>query len=78
MPRHANSRSWTPEQILRLKALVSQGVSPNRASVALKRPVSSIRVKARELGKPFPTEREAKSARMGKEAAALASLLLGR
>ncbi len=41
---------WTPEQDDRLKVLAAQGASAIRAAAALKRPVSSVRARARKLG----------------------------
>jgi len=46
-----------------LKALVSSGVSPIRASLALKRSVAVTKNKARELGVPFRSENEMKKER---------------
>jgi hypothetical protein len=45
---------WTPEEDERLKELVAQGVSPMRASAALKRRLAMVRARARKLGCPFP------------------------
>ena len=49
---------WTPEQCERLAALVKAGATPFRASVVLGRSLSRIKLKARELGYPFPHWRE--------------------
>jgi hypothetical protein len=61
-------RSWTPEQIDLLRALIDQGASPARASVALKRPQLAVQNKARQLGKPFPDIRNVRAARLAREA----------
>jgi len=66
--------SWTNEQIKLLIDLVQKGVSPARASVALKRPKLAVQNKARQLGKPFPDAREVKAARLAKEASELESI----
>jgi hypothetical protein len=67
-------RSWTDEQIKLLIDLVQKGVSPARASVALRRPKLAVQNKARQLGKPFPDAREVKAARLAKEASELESI----
>jgi len=61
-------RSWTQDQIGLLLALIDKGVSPVRASVALRRPKLAVQNKARQLGKPFPDVREVKAARLAREA----------
>ncbi len=71
---HVSRRSWTSEQIELLVALVQKGVSPARASVALKRPKLAVQNKARQLGKPFPPARDVKAARLAKEARELESI----
>lgn len=50
---HITSRSWTPEDIEKLKLLVRSGASPMRAGVALKRKAVAVQVKARSLGLTF-------------------------
>jgi hypothetical protein len=61
-------RSWTPEQINILLALVEKGVSAVRASIVLGRPKLAVQMKARQLGKPFRDVREVKAARLAREA----------
>ena len=61
-------RSWTQDHIDLLFALIDKGVSPMRASVALRRPKLAVQNKARQLGKPFPDVREVKAARLEREA----------
>jgi hypothetical protein len=60
-------RSWTPEQIELLLALVQKGVSPARASVVLKRPQLAVQNKARQLGRPFPDVRDTRAAWRARE-----------
>jgi hypothetical protein len=67
-------RSWTNEQMELLVDLVQKGVSPARASVALRRPKLAVQNKARQLGKPFPDARDVKAARLAKQASALQSI----
>jgi hypothetical protein len=47
------SRKWTPTQTAHLIALIDDGSSPASIAVSLKRSITSIRAKARNLGKPF-------------------------
>ena len=56
-------KAWSQDDCERLKALVSSGASPLRASLALKRSVAVTKNKARELGVPFRTENEMKKER---------------
>jgi GcrA cell cycle regulator len=58
MSRHPISRPWTSDQVARLEMLIASGASAVRTAAALKRPITSVRVKARELGKSFPTLNE--------------------
>src|SRR4051794_41854028 len=67
-------RSWTQEHIDLLFALIDKGVSPMRASVALRRPKLAVQNKARQLGKPFPDIREVKAARLAREARELEAI----
>ena len=69
MPR-ITSRSWTTEQIERLRMLVDRGISPARASVVLKRPILAVQSKARELGTPFADSRKTRAARLAREVVA--------
>jgi hypothetical protein len=48
------SRTWTRDQTARLMALIDEGSSAASIAVSLKRSITSIRAKARNLGKPFP------------------------
>ncbi len=67
MPR-VTCRSWTAEQIELLCVLVDSGVSPARASVALKRPRLAVQNKARQLGRPFSDSRRVRAMRLAREA----------
>jgi hypothetical protein len=67
-------RSWTQEHIDLLFALIDKGVSPMRASVALRRPKLAVQNKARQLGKPFPDVRDVKAARRAREARELEAI----
>jgi hypothetical protein len=51
---------WTPQDDERLKAFVAQGASALRAAAAFKRTKTSVRVRARALGCPFPPFRDAR------------------
>lgn len=59
------SRRWTDDDLDKLRALVASGASAFRASAALKRSKPIIRLKARELGVPFPTEAALRAKRRG-------------
>jgi hypothetical protein len=61
-------RSWTPDQLNLLVSLIEKGVSPARASVALRRPKLAVQNKARQLGRPFQDVRNVKAARLAREA----------
>jgi hypothetical protein len=62
---------WTPVQVARLGALIDAGASAVRSSAAMKRSIISVQTKARQIGKPFPSVRAVKRARLAKEAAAI-------
>ena len=49
---------WTAEQDEKLLLLIAQGASIVRASAALNRKMSGVRIRARKLGLTFPTIRE--------------------
>ena len=51
-------RPWTAEELETLRRLLEEGASVYRASVVLNRPLTSVRIKARELGMPFPSKFE--------------------
>jgi hypothetical protein len=59
----ARKKVWSESDAERLKALIASGASALRASVALKRSLSVVKLKARELGVPFPSEAELKAKR---------------
>ena len=48
------SRKWTAAQTVHLVALIDKGCSAASIAVSLKRSITVIRAKARNLGKPFP------------------------
>jgi gamma-glutamyltranspeptidase len=48
------SRKWTAADIGRLVLLIDAGSSAASAAIALKRSISVVQNKARNLGKPFP------------------------
>jgi hypothetical protein len=54
---------WSEEEVDRLKAMIESGASAQRASVALRRSLSAIKLKARDIGLPFPSERELRAKR---------------
>jgi hypothetical protein len=54
---------WSESDAERLKALIASGASALRASVALKRSLSVVKLKARELGVPFQSEAELRAKR---------------
>jgi len=56
--------AWTEEDQKKLIAMIEAGVSARRIAVRMRRPLHSIKVRARELGKPFPSDRDLKRARM--------------
>jgi hypothetical protein len=47
-------RIWTPARITHLMLLIDEGSSAAAIAVSLKRSITVIRAKARNLGKPFP------------------------
>ena len=59
------SRRWTDGDLDKLRTLVASGASPLRASAALKRSKAIVRIKAREIGVPFPTDAEMHAKRRG-------------
>jgi hypothetical protein len=48
------SRKWTAAQTAHLMVLIDEGSSAASIAIALKRSITVIRAKARNLGKPFP------------------------
>jgi hypothetical protein len=63
------SRPWSDQDTALLKKLHAAGASALRASLALKRSKAYVRIRARELGFPFLTERESKHRRIEREQA---------
>jgi GcrA cell cycle regulator len=58
--RLRKSKPWTDADNERLKALVASGASAFRAAAAFDRTIVDIRERARKLGTPLPTLREAR------------------
>ncbi len=48
------SRNWTAAQTAHLLVLIDEGFSAASIAISLKRSITVIRAKARNLGKPFP------------------------
>jgi len=59
----ARKKVWSESDAERLKVLIASGASALRASVALKRSLSVVKLKARELGVPFQSEAELRAKR---------------
>jgi hypothetical protein len=60
MIRSRKQLSWTEEEDAAIRSLVAKGASDFRASAALKRSRATVRDRARMLGCPFPTIKEAR------------------
>lgn len=58
MPHSRIHSAWTEEECELIKAMVAAGTSAARVAVALKRRLISVKSKARDLGCPFPHERQ--------------------
>lgn len=54
------SPAWTDADDDLIREFVKQGVPVLRAAAALKRPTGAVRLRARKIGSPFPTVREAR------------------
>jgi len=59
----AGKKAWSEDDAEQLRALIASGASALCASVALKRSLSVTKLKARELGVPFPSEAELRAKR---------------
>lgn len=64
------TRPWNNEDLRRLAEIAAAGGTAVRAAAALKRRVVSCQQKARELGKPFKSVRDARKKMKEKFAAA--------
>jgi serine/threonine-protein kinase RIO1 len=64
------SKEWTEKEVGKLRRLRELGASIARASVALKRGKAAVRLKAKELGIPFPHLNTARRERNAKETVA--------
>jgi hypothetical protein len=51
---HLTNRTWTSDDLRRLKEMSESGTSAMRAAVALRRSITGIKVKAKQLGVRFP------------------------
>ena len=58
LPMRITSRSWTPAQIERLRQLIEAGATDYRASAALNRTRTSVRMQAKILGLIFRKMRD--------------------
>jgi hypothetical protein len=58
MPMSLKRRPWSESDCERLFSLVGSGASASRSAVALKRTVAGTKIKARQIGCPFPHEVE--------------------
>jgi hypothetical protein len=66
---------WNEDNNKRVMELAAAGASAARASVALKRSISSVRTQASKLGTPFLTDLTIKKKRLAKCAAADRALI---
>jgi orotate phosphoribosyltransferase len=62
MASHTTSRSWTDEDIARLRELSQRGASVARAAAALNRKTAQVAKKARQYGLPLIGTRQMKAA----------------
>jgi hypothetical protein len=53
--------SWDDQQLDRLRQHVARGGSLMRAAVIFNRPMTQIRLKAKEIGHPFPTLQQSRA-----------------
>lgn len=67
MATHLTNRTWTEQDIERLKQMVETGISAQRASVAFRRSIVAVKGQAKKCGFPFPDDRMLKRQRQGKE-----------
>lgn len=64
---HITNRTWTAQDIERLKQMVETGVSAQRAAVVFRRSIIAVKTQAKKCGFPFPDERELKRQRRGSD-----------
>jgi len=50
MPKN---QAWTDDDFVKLKELIGKGRSAQTVALALRRPVHSVKTRAREIGMPF-------------------------
>jgi hypothetical protein len=51
---HVTSRTWTPEDVRRLRNMVEEGVSATRAAVVFRRTTNAVKMQAKKIGYPLP------------------------
>jgi hypothetical protein len=56
--RHLLAKPWDTDDVAKLKALVDSGASALRAAAALRRPITSVKRKAYDLGIQLPGVRK--------------------
>lgn len=66
--RESITRSWTPEELSKLQQFLDRGATALRAASALKRSIIAVQNRARELGHPFTSKRDAKKQQIAREA----------
>lgn len=54
---YITSRTWSEEDLQKLKEMIANGATPVRCAVVFKRTIATIKVKARTLGMPFPKQK---------------------
>jgi hypothetical protein len=65
--KHMTSRTWTPDDVRRLRKIVEDGVSSTRAAVAFRRTTTAVKTQAKKMGCPFPDVRILKRERRARE-----------
>jgi hypothetical protein len=48
------NRSWTDEEVQKLRDMAAKGASPERIGIAIKRTTRTVKLKARQFGIRFP------------------------
>jgi hypothetical protein len=65
--KHVTNKTWTPDDLRRLRDMAGQGISAARAAVALRRTTTGVKVQAKKMGCPFTDERVLKRERRARE-----------
>jgi hypothetical protein len=60
MPKN---QAWTEEDFAKLREMIGKGRSARTVALALRRPVDSVKTRAREIGMPFRHELDLKRER---------------